>query len=123
MYPEAKKVIVVDDDIDIRNLLSEFLRLHDCKVECFNNGKDALELIKNGYYDLLITDADMPGINGIMLTKIIRDISTPLLIIGMSGTSIESEFLAAGADFFLGKPISLGRLKGMLKERFFIDNP
>ncbi len=117
-----RKVIVVDDDRDIREFLFEFLKLQGCKVECFDNAKDVLESIKNGHYDLLITDADMPGISGITLIKIIRKLNLSLLIAGMSGTSSEKEFLDAGADFFIDKPISLGRLKGFLKKRFSIDN-
>lgn len=122
MQLNIKKIIVADDDIAIRELLLEFLRLNGCEVECSDNGEAALELIKMGCYDLLITDADMPGIDGITLTRIIRSLSLPLLIIGMSGTSGEEEFLTAGADFFINKPISFGRLKGILKKRFFIDN-
>lgn len=123
MLLQGKRAAVVDDDAAVRNLLLEFLGLYGCEVECSDNGRDALDLLKNRRYDFLITDADMPGIDGITLTKKVRDFGLSLLIIGTSGTSGEEDFLTAGADFFLGKPISLGRLKGILRKEFFIDNP
>ncbi|MBI4685286.1 MAG: response regulator [Nitrospirae bacterium] len=53
MERNNKKILVVDDDIFIRNLLKEFLTLHGYNVECVSNGEDAIALIRTGHYTIL----------------------------------------------------------------------
>ncbi|MBI4685285.1 MAG: response regulator [Nitrospirae bacterium] len=65
----------------------------------------------------------MPKINGIELTKMVRNLNLSLPIIGMSATGDEREFLAAGADLFMAKPFIFSAIENVLKGKFFIENP
>ncbi len=115
MCKECRKILVVDDDHLIRDSLYELLSILGYNVECAGNGKDAIELMQKNIYDALITDHIMPGINGIELTKKIRNVGLKLLIIGISGTCNEKDFLDAGANVFINKPFTLRVLQNALK--------
>ncbi|MEK6582499.1 MAG: response regulator [Nitrospirota bacterium] len=118
----AKKILIVDDDIAVRNLLNEILTFHGYDVDCVSNGEDAIKLIKAKHYDVLVTDYMMPGINGIELVKKARDIKSSMPIIGMSGSYNEKNFLAAGANLFIAKPFVFKKLKDILEKELLILN-
>lgn len=120
MQINSRRVLVVDDDIIVRKLLKEFLTLHGYNADCVGNGEDAIKLIKTGHYDILIIDYMMPKIDGIELTRRIRNLSLSLPIIGISGMCNEKDFLSAGANLFMNKPITLSELKNILEREFFI---
>ena len=114
-------ILIIDDDKGVRELLREFLRLYGFKAHCVENGILALNLLKKEYFDIIITDYSMPGMNGIELTKIVRSLYPQALIIGISGTDFDGkDFLAAGADAFLSKPLQLHELLSVCqsKKRF-----
>jgi CheY-like chemotaxis protein len=111
-----KKILVADDDVLLRKLLSELLTFYGYDVECVSNGKEAIALIETGGYDVLITDYLMPEMNGIDLIKKVRDIKKSLAIIGMSASEEEKGFLAAGANLFIAKPFSPYALKNIIEE-------
>lgn len=104
------KPTAVNVDVLVRTLLNEFLTLCGYKVACVSNGGDAPTLIEAEHYDILIIDCIMPGINSIELIRKVRNMNLSLPIIGISGSDNEEDFLAAGANLFMGKPISLSML-------------
>ena len=106
--------MVVDDEENIRNLLSDFFSFHGYEAISAGNGKEALDILKNKACKLLITDLDMPKMTGIELVDTIRKLNIPLTIIGMSFKDKKSEFLRAGADYFLCKPFNFQHLKSIL---------
>ncbi|MEW6003211.1 MAG: response regulator [Nitrospirota bacterium] len=108
----------MDDKEPIRKLLSDFFSFNGYEVVAAGNGKEALEILKNKTCSLLITDLNMPVMGGIELVSIIRSLYKSLPIIGMSFEYKESEFLRAGADYFLLKPFSLRHLKSILYSIF-----
>jgi len=103
-------ILIVDNDPVISRLLKDFLVLNGFNVQTVENGSEALDLIKRGQFNIIITDYDMPGINGVELTHIVRSMRSDLLIIGMSADSKESDFLKAGANLFILKPFSLFKI-------------
>jgi DNA-binding response OmpR family regulator len=113
-----REVLIVDDEEFIRTLLSDFFSFNGYEVFLARNGEEALDIIKNKSCSLLITDMDMPLMDGIELVRKIRKINISLPIIGMSIENKESEFLKAGADYFLLKPFSLNNLKSILYSIF-----
>jgi two-component system capsular synthesis sensor histidine kinase RcsC len=115
-----KKILVADDDALNRKLLDTFLTFCGYTVDCVTNGGDALTSIKRGDYDILITDYIMPEIDGIELTKRVRDLNLSLPIIGISSSDNEKAFLAAGANLFMAKPISLSVLGNALERELLI---
>ena len=118
--PESldRKVLIVDDKEYIKKFLSDFFSLNGHEVITASNGKEALDILKDGYCSLLITDLNMPEMDGIELVVNIRNTDISLPIIGMSLENKETEFLKAGADYFLSKPFSIYHLKSILYSIF-----
>jgi two-component system capsular synthesis sensor histidine kinase RcsC len=111
-----KKILVADDDAASRKLLNVFLSYFGYDVHCVNDGEEAMIAIERDNYALLITDYEMPKINGIKLTKKVRDLRPSMPIIGTSGLHESRKgFLTAGATIFMEKPITLSILKNALE--------
>lgn len=105
-----KKILVVDDDEECREFLSDILRERGYRVDCAKNGNEALEYISSNQYFLIITDHNMPELKGLDLTVIIREREPELPIIGISGEEMEGEFMEKGASFFMKKPLDIKKL-------------
>ena len=75
------RVLVVDDEPSIRDLLSKMLALVDYHVDVASNGQSALEHMRLGRYDLLITDLRMPGMDGISVIHAARRLQADLPVI------------------------------------------
>ncbi len=106
----VKKILVVDDEIDARETLEDFLRLNRFDVVTVENAKQALEKLDEQPFDVVITDLVMPRIDGIALTKAVREMGLEIPVIVMTGYgSIEYavESMKAGAADFITKPFKL----------------
>jgi DNA-binding response OmpR family regulator len=108
------RILIVDNDDNILMLLMDFLILKGFYVRTADNGQKAIEILKTEPFDIIITDYDMPGINGVELTNIIRSMNLNSLIIGISADSKEQDFLKAGADLFISKPFSISDLNNSI---------
>jgi len=107
------KILVIDDERNIRNTLKDILEFEKHQVEVAENGIKGLELIKNTTYDIIFSDIKMPEMDGIeVLTKIKGlNVDTPVIMISGHG-NIETavECIKKGAFDFIEKPIDLNRL-------------
>lgn len=107
----ARKIILADDDPLMRELASTKLVEAGYHVYTAVNGVEALSLLKRHGADLVISDLDMPAMNGFELTEAIRSDEvlweTPVIVITASdrGDSVDRAF-AAGANSFLAKPMN-----------------
>lgn len=123
-----KKILIVDDDIEIINLTVDFLNRSGYETLSSENGAEALEiLINNKDIDLIIVDLIMPTINGIEFCREVRnsDIYTSykkipiIMLTGLSDISDKFIGFEAGADDYLTKPFQtlelLLRIKALLK--------
>jgi DNA-binding response OmpR family regulator len=120
----ARKVLVVDDDAGMRDVLETALATEDLAVYTSMDGKDAVQKTLEYRPDLILLDVNMPNLNGLTFCKAIRASSatrnTPVIIItGLTAPGRIEECMAAGADDFLGKPFRveelLIRVRAMLK--------
>lgn len=105
-----EKILIVDDSKEIRNILSTFLKEEGFKVYTAENGKKALDLIKEKIIDLIITDIRMPEMDGYQLTKKVKEERPRVGIIIMTAyTSIytEGDIRKIGADDYISKPFEL----------------
>jgi excisionase family DNA binding protein len=113
------RVLVVDDESSIRDLLSKTLALADYDVEAAADGKTALERFKMVSYDLLIIDLKMPGMDGLTVIREARRHKADLPVIIITGFSSEStaiEALNLGVSGYLTKPFRVPEvLKAALK--------
>lgn len=106
MKPE---ILVVDDEIYIREALATLLAHYGFNVRQASDGQDALEKITENPPHLVIVDAVMPQMDGLTLCRQLRTLPQTahlpiILLSGEAPTSIEDEGLAAGATFYMWKP-------------------
>ena len=111
--------LVVDDNPDILNLVTSIVKLFGHGADQANDGFEAIEQFQNNRYDVVITDAEMPKIDGSKLCKFLKSQASGVYIIGMSGSTSALKGLEdAGADVCLSKPFSLHTLEETIANRF-----
>ncbi|MCB1119785.1 MAG: response regulator, partial [Chlamydiia bacterium] len=103
-----KKILIVDDSMTVREVESRLLANRGYEVETAVDGIDGWNAIREDGYDLVITDVDMPRMNGIELLKLVKSdpkfSHLPILIVSYKGDEEERlKGLAAGADYYLTK--------------------
>jgi DNA-binding NtrC family response regulator len=119
MEKPKKKVLVVDDDEVIRNLLINFLRFSGYEGIGAPNGQKALETILSDAPELIISDIHMPLMNGFQLLSAVKRINPNLPVVFITGFAHFRRFFAdktARADGFLEKPFSLEALDTIVKK-------
>lgn len=111
----VRRVLIVDDEADIRTIVSHALADEGVVLEQASGGTDALAKLNDQAYDLVLLDVDMPGMSGIELLQLLRA-SPPsphlkvILCSGRASTDQMSQLLEAGADDFLSKPFTMVQL-------------
>ena len=112
-----KKILVVDDEKNIRLLLQEELTDEGYDVIMADNGETALKMIKDEKPDLVTLDIKMPGEDGLSILRKIREIEYDLPVIICSAYSVyKSDFSAVAADHYVVKSSDFGELKNKIKE-------
>jgi DNA-binding NtrC family response regulator len=121
----AHKILVVDDEDIIRESLSFVLKKEGYEVEEAENGKIAYNKIVESFFDLVITDLEMPGMKGIQLVEEIQklNIQTSIIIITAYG-SMDTAILALrnGASDYILKPIEFDEILIKIKKLFEIKD-
>ncbi|HEW91621.1 MAG TPA: response regulator, partial [Thermotogaceae bacterium] len=103
-----KKILVVDDETNIRNLIKKILS-DEFEVDTAANGLEALKLLKNKEFDLMILDINMPQMDGVELMKKLKkhNVSIPIVVISVfSDPEKLIETFKLGATDFIVKPFS-----------------
>ncbi len=101
------RVLVVDDESSIRELLAKTLALAEYDVDTAPDGRAALERLRLGHYDLLIADLKMPGMDGLTLIREAKRLKADIPVIIITGFSTESSAIEAvnlGVAGYLTKP-------------------
>jgi excisionase family DNA binding protein len=107
------RVLVVDDEASIRDLLAKTLALAEYDVDLAPDGRAALERLRVISYDLLITDLKMPGIDGLTVIREARRLKSDLPVIIITGYSTEASAIEAvnlGVSGYLTKPFRVPRV-------------
>ena len=118
---EKFHILLVDDDPAARRVLKDFLQ-ESYKISESSNGLEAWKILQNGHnVDLLITDFEMPYMNGIELASSVRRLKHPIPIVLISGRSEELKTQKLPIDELIGKPIMgyrsfLTRIASLLKD-------
>ena len=116
----ASKVLIVDDEEDILWGLSGELSRQGLEVMTASKGTEALDLLKKGKVDFLITDIRMPDISGVELLLKARELHPELKVIVMTAygsEDIKNEVMRKGAISYLEKPFDFEQLLNLLKEK------
>ncbi|MCI5725519.1 response regulator transcription factor [Fusobacterium sp.] len=104
------KVLIVEDDLEIQDLVNYFLKKEGFKTEKTDNGLEALRLLKKDKFDFIILDLMLPQLSGNHVAKIVKEMpeeyGNPFIIILTAKTQIEDvlEGFSLGADDYLKKP-------------------
>lgn len=116
----SKLIYVVDDDKNIRELVSMYIRKEGYNVRTFENAEDVLACFNKDKPDMLIIDIMLPGIDGYELCKKVRVISdVPIIIISAKGDDIDKIVgFEIGADDYISKPFSPRELIARIKSIF-----
>ena len=121
--PEKSAILVVDDEAAITRMLSYTIKKNGYLCVSAESAEEALELMAGSLFDLVITDVQMPGMNGINLLKTIKEKYNSDIVV-MTGHTDEYDYenvVTAGASDFIKKPISLEelilRIKRVLRQR------
>lgn len=122
------KVLVVDDETNIRDLLSTSLRFAGFEVQTAANGAQALTLVQENEPDIILLDVMLPDMNGFSITKKLRSsqIQIPILFLtARDETEDKITGLTVGGDDYLTKPFSLdevvARIQAILRRTKAID--
>ncbi len=109
---DMKKIAIIEDDIDIRNMIGKFLENHNYEVYFAPNGKGGLNLCRNVLLDLIILDLMLPALSGEKLLQQIRTFTDIPVIVVSAKTMVQSkiDLLRMGADDYMTKPFNLFEL-------------
>ena len=121
---QAKKILLIDDDVDLREALSELLIItEDFDVFEVGDGAEALEKIKQQAYDMVVLDVGLPDVDGRELCRLIRKQGVKCPILMLTGHDTDSDTilgLNAGANDYITKPfkfpVLLARIRAQLRQ-------
>ena len=108
MTEPAKRILIAEDDANIRNLLSSYLSINGFETDAVGDGSAALKHLADYRYDLVVLDIMLPGIDGLDVCRKIRQHEQlPVLLLTALGAEDDRiEGFQAGADDYMVKPFS-----------------
>jgi DNA-binding response OmpR family regulator len=114
-------ILLIDDELDVRQFLCDFLEDRDFQIETAPNGEEGVKKFEQGRFDLVICDMLMPKMIGLEVLKRIRALRPGQKVIMMTGVKEESMVAKArglGCQFYLTKPVRLDDLEQKIQECF-----
>lgn len=117
------KILVVDDDPFMTEILKLYLVRAGFETDVAENGLEALRLLERGFYDVVITDAIMPGMTGFELCGRVREAYPHIRVIGMTGAVNVNDFEKSGAHAWFYKPVPFGELHKAIQRLCREDSP
>src|SRR5271169_5554018 len=111
-----QSILIVDDEELFGTILRRLLERENYIVSCCNNPSDAILLSQMRKFDIIVTDYNMPEMNGADFARVMRYRFADSFIVGLSCETRESSFLAAGADAFFPKPIDYRELISIIRQ-------
>ncbi len=116
---EKANILVIDDEPEIRNSLSEILSLEGHSVAVAEDGKEGLSTFKTGQFDMVLTDLGMPGMSGWQVAREIKTIDphTPVAIITGWGLQPDlQQMKETGVDLFITKPFRINDIRKLVTD-------
>jgi len=113
-----KKILVVDDDCNFRSLIAHILKDEDYSVSTAEDGIVALRMLKSEQCSILITDINMPNMDGIELFNNVKRLYPQITVIFISGfdyNNLDEKLLREETSYFFKKPFDLNLFKCTIK--------
>lgn len=128
--PSKAKLLVVDDDPSVSEVLCEGLRIAGYDCETANNGEEALERFKENNFQVVLSDINMPGQNGIDLLHAVKKINEDVdvvMVTGVINTDMAVHSMSIGASDYITKPFNFEEVrivveKTLKKRELIIEN-
>ena len=118
-------VLVIENEKDIRLLLSDILTSGGHKVASASDGIEALQIFKKEYFDLVLTDLGMPAMSGWEVASTIKKMAPDVIVAIISGWGSElddRELEKNGVDMVVSKPFRVGQILNLVQEAREIKN-
>jgi CheY-like chemotaxis protein len=121
--PDVRRILVVDDDRGVRDALAGILGDLGYEVAVAADGDEALDLLQDSTFGMVLTDLNMPGMDGLSLARRIKkDSSTPVVLITASDRrSVEARIKDSVVDSVLFKPFRAEELMAVVNKAFSVD--
>lgn len=125
----TRRILVIDDDIDLSAMLREYLESEGFRVETVFNGADGVTQALSGEYDAVVLDVMLPRLNGIEALRQIRQAAdVPVLMLTAKGDQVDRVVgLELGADDYVAKPYYprelVARLRAILRRQVSLASP
>ena len=116
---ESPRILIVDDDPGQRSLLNTFLRTQGLETVTADSGQHALETLRTGKFDMMISDVRMPGLSGLETLRLARQEHATLPVLLVTAFTDVRDAVAAmrdGAVNYLAKPIDLDELMACVRQ-------
>lgn len=120
----AKQMLIVDDSATMRNMIKAVVQEMGHQCHTAQDGEKAFKLCQAQQFDLIITDINMPNMDGIELIRLIREShnATPILVITTEGgENVKQAGKAAGASGWIVKPFNPDTLKRAISKLCGVD--
>ena len=123
------RILVIDDDVELCSLVSEYLQSEGFHVDCVHDGESGLERALTGDQVLVVLDVMLPGLNGFDVLRRLRDTSNiPVLLLTARGEDVDRIVgLEIGADDYLPKPFNprelVARIRAVLRRSQTSEDP
>jgi signal transduction histidine kinase/ligand-binding sensor domain-containing protein/ActR/RegA family two-component response regulator len=120
IQPLSRKILVVEDNPVNQKVVSKMLQKLGCEVFCASSGQDALDILTQNSYELILMDCQMPNMDGYETTQRIRKMnngSREIPIVALTAHAMKGDrekCLKAGMDDYLSKPVTLDKLRFLL---------
>jgi len=114
-----KRILIIEDDEEMRSLLKEFLDEEGYETDSVDNGSEAFHRLVGEVFDLVITDIRMPGLTGLDILPGVRKLQpeAPIIVMTAFGSDeVYHKVLERGATAYLEKPIHLDHLRNLIQK-------
>ncbi len=121
MPNNKKRILLVDDEENARTALAKILSREEYEVISAGNGFEALELLNNTQVDLIITDINMPEMNGMSFLREINQLypgSNVIMVTAYGEVESYIEAMNLGAFEYINKPVRINELKKIISKVF-----
>jgi DNA-binding response OmpR family regulator len=119
MDDNKKRILVVEDDAEMRSLLKDFFTEEGFEIDSVSNGSEAFRILVRELFDLVITDIRMPGLTGLDIIPGIKKLQpeAPIIVITAFGSEeVHRRAIERGATAYLEKPLRFHELRTMIRE-------
>ena len=122
MENDKKRILIIEDDEEMRSLLEDFFEEDGFEIDSVSNGSEAFRKIARESFNLIITDIRMPGLTGLDILPGIRKLQPEVSIIvitAFGSEEVHRKALDRGATAYLEKPILFNKLRTLIHEMIF----